>query len=44
MILSELDGILSDEKKYATMSAAARKFARPDSAAKIAREILEICK
>jgi len=42
LVLSQVGDILGDKNKYAAMSAAAKKFSRPDSASIIAQEILKI--
>ena len=42
IILSQLENILGDKGKYAVMTAAARKFARPDVAKMISAEIFQI--
>lgn len=42
IVLSQLENILADKDKYEEMSAAARKFARPDAAKVIAGEIFQL--
>lgn len=42
IILSQLENILADKNKYEAMSAAARKFARPDAAKIITGEIFRL--
>lgn len=42
LLMSEIDRLMGDEALRAQMSEAARNFARPDAAGKIAREILDL--